>query len=50
MTDKQREQIRKLRYEGAGYKAIATELDLSLNTVNHTAAAIYFKEQAAWRQ
>ena len=33
MTDKQREQIRKLRYEGAGYKAIATELDLSLNTV-----------------
>ena len=33
MTEKQKEKVRTLRLEGAGYKAIAAELKLSLNTV-----------------
>lgn len=33
MTDGQRQQIRHLRKEGCGYKAIAKELDISRDTV-----------------
>ena len=33
MTEAEKARVRKLRLEGAGYKQIASELELSINTV-----------------
>ena len=33
MTEAEKMRVRKLRLEGAGYKQIASELELSINTV-----------------